>query len=156
MYFPRHSHDTRLRLVFRKETGFGILIFGLLCLIALMFLSFSAHATLVHRWSFTETNGPIVDSKGTANGQVVLLGANDVLRTNGFLRLTGGARASAGYVQFPGGLLDGLSNVTIEAWIRPLSFQNWSRAFDFGSGTNTANTFFLSLARGTSGNQQRM
>jgi glucose/arabinose dehydrogenase/mono/diheme cytochrome c family protein len=121
-----------------------------------LFAAFSASASLTHRWSFTETNGPIVDSKGTANGQVVLFGANDVVRSNGFVRLTGGTRATAGYVQLPAGLLEGLSNVTVEAWIRPVSFQNWSRAFDFGSGSNTANTFFLSLCRGTSGNLQRL
>ena len=38
---------------------------------------------------------------------------------------------TADYVQLPANLLDGLTNVTIEAWIRPISFQTWARAFDF-------------------------
>lgn len=112
---------------------------------------------LIHRWSFSETNGTsLQDSVGGANGQIVVQGSADYTLAGGQVQLSGGARDSADYVQLPSGLLNGLSDVTIEAWVTPESAQNWSRLFDFGSGTTTASTWFLSLCRGTSLDQQRL
>src|SRR5262245_33393680 len=118
MYFPRHRIGTGLSPAVLKGALMSILIItrkvptiavGIILLSAI-----SAGAALTHRWSFTETNGPIVDSKGAADGQVVVVGGGiDVTRTNGFIRLAGGARNSADYVQFPAGLVEGVSNVTI-------------------------------------------
>ena len=111
---------------------------------------------LLHRWSFTETNGPVLDSVGTSNGTVVVLG-NNILRSNGFIRLAGGARNMTDYVQFPPNLIHNQTNVTIEVWATPNSAQNWSRVFDFGPGNDTpANNFFLSFCQGTALNQQRL
>jgi mono/diheme cytochrome c family protein len=129
-----------------------------LILICLLLPAPFARANIIHRWSFSEANGTnITDSVGTANGYVRVLGAN-YTRIPGAIRLAGGARATADYIQFPAGLLHaaGMSNVTVEIWARPLSFQNWSRVFDFGPGNDTqANNFFLSFVRGTAANTQR-
>jgi Concanavalin A-like lectin/glucanases superfamily/Bacterial Ig domain len=112
---------------------------------------------VIHRWSFSEASGAALqDSLGGATGRVVVLGAVDYSMTNGGVRLAGGAKGTADYIELPAGLLHGLTNVTIEAWVTPRSFQTWARLFDFGSGVGaTANTFFLSLCRGGSLNQQR-
>ena len=123
----------------------------------LLFLALdSSHAKIFHRWSFTETTGAVVDSIGTANGTVVLLGTNST-RANGTITLNGGNRATSDYVQLPAGLVHSLTNVTIELWAGPNAGQTWSRLFDFGPGNDTqAGTFFLSLCRGTTSlNQQR-
>src|SRR5215831_3964178 len=116
-------------------------------------------AGIIHRWSFNEASGTnILDSIGTANGKVVVIGTNiDYSRLSGMVRLAGGTRAQADYVEFPSGLVHSLTNVTIELWATPRAGQIWSRLFDFGPGNNTqAGTFFLSLCRGsTSLSQQR-
>ena len=116
----------------------------------------SAPAGITHRWSFAETNGPVMDSIAAANGTVAVLGGNST-RMNGQVRLGGGARGTSDYVLLPGGLVRNLTNVSIEVWATPNQAQNWSRVFDFGPGNDTqANNFFLSFCRGTSLNQQRL
>ncbi len=122
----------------------------------LLLAAASSQAGIIHRWSFTETSGPILDSVGGASGTVVALGGNS-LRTNGFIRLAGGARTTSDYVQFPSGLVHNLTNVTVEVWATVNAAQNWSRVFDFGPGNDTqAGNFFLSFCIGTSLNQQRL
>ena len=143
----------------KYHAGQGKCRFGLLLPISFTLFwlgASSSHAAIIHRWSFTETNGPVLDSIGGSNGAVVVLGGNS-LRTNGFIRLAGGARTTTDYVQFPSGLVHNLTNVTIELWATPNAAQNWSRVFDFGPGNDTqANNFFLSFCRGTALNQQRL
>lgn len=114
---------------------------------------------LVHRWSFSETNGTtLADTVGSANGQIVKPGGGGGASslTNGQLRLFGGAKDTSDYAAFPGGLLTGLGNVTIEVWATPVSAMNWSRIWDFGSGVDNTATWFLSFVQGTAINQQRM
>jgi hypothetical protein len=129
--------------------GAGILLCGTSCL----------SASIIHRWSFSEASGTnIIDSIGTANGKIVVIGTNtDYSRLSGMVRLAGGTRAQADYIELPSGLVHSLTNVTIELWATPRVGQIWSRIFDFGPGNNTqAGTFFLSFCRGsTSLNQQR-
>lgn len=130
-----------------------------LAAIAALFLTLAPQispAGIIHRWSFTETTGPVIDSIGTANGSVILLGTNSI-RANGTITLAGGARTTTDYVQFPSGLVHSLTNMTIELWATPNAGETWSRLFDFGPGNNTqAGTFYLSLCRGSTAlNQQR-
>jgi Concanavalin A-like lectin/glucanases superfamily/Glucose / Sorbosone dehydrogenase/Bacterial Ig domain len=116
-------------------------------------------AGIVHRWSFSEASGTnLVDTIGAANGKIVVIGTNtDYSRLSGMVRLAGGTRAQADYIELPSGLVHSLTNVTIELWATPRAGQIWSRIFDFGPGNNTqTGTFFLSFCRGsTSLNQQR-
>ena len=44
------------------------------------------------------------------------------------------------YVSLPIGIVSGLSDYTVSAWVNPSSDDTWSRVFDFGTGT-TANMF---------------
>ena len=114
---------------------------------------------LRHRWSFSEPNGTsLADSVGAAHGQIVTPGGGGGASalTNGQLRLFGGVKATSDYAAFPGGLLNGLGNVTIEVWATPVTAMNWSRIWDFGSGVDNGNTWFLSFVQGVAINQQRM
>ena len=138
-----------------RISDFGFRIYSILAA-CLLFVAVPSPAAITHRWSLTETSGAVVDSIAGSNGVVVLLGTNSY-RTNGVITLTGGARASADYVQLPGGLVHTLTNVTVELWATPNAGQTWSRIFDFGPGNNTqAGTFYLSFCQGsTSLNAQR-
>ena len=157
MMYAHHCLETNPSLFARNKNylPFSIMLAGGIAGV-LLFGAAQARAAITHRWSFTETNGPILDSIGSSNGTVVVLGGNS-LRTNGLFRMAGGARATTDYVQLPSGLVHNLTNVTVELWATPRAGQTWSRVFDFGPGNNTqAGTFFLSFCQGsTSLNQQR-
>jgi hypothetical protein len=114
---------------------------------------------LLHRWSFSETNGTtLADSVGAAHGQIISPGGGGGAseRVNGQLRLFGGPKATSDYIAFPSGLLGGLDTVTVEVWATPVSAMNWSRIWDFGSGVDNVDTWFLSFGQGGDINQQRM
>ena len=93
-------------------------------------------AELIHRYSFSENAGTqLTDSIGGADG--VLMGAGGSL-AGGRLDLPGGAANSgAAYGDLPNGLISGLTDVTIEAWMTVDAVQAWSRIFDFGSRDTT-------------------
>jgi hypothetical protein len=50
------------------------------------------------------------------------------------------------YVSLPTGIVSGLHDFTISAWVNPSSNAAWSRVFDFGTGTS--NYMFLTLSAG--------
>jgi hypothetical protein len=50
------------------------------------------------------------------------------------------------YVNLPGGIVSGLHDFTISAWVNPSANSAWSRVFDFGTGTG--NYMFLTLSAG--------
>jgi hypothetical protein len=50
------------------------------------------------------------------------------------------------YVNLPKGIVSGLHDFTVSAWVNPSANSPWSRVFDFGSGTN--NFMFLTLSAG--------
>src|SRR5438876_6290389 len=50
------------------------------------------------------------------------------------------------YVSLPSGIVSGLHDFTISAWVNPSANSAWSRVFDFGTGTN--NFMFLTLSAG--------
>jgi hypothetical protein len=47
------------------------------------------------------------------------------------VKLNGGGE----YVNLPTGIVSGLSDFTVSAWVNPASDDTWSRVFDFGTGT---------------------
>ncbi len=71
-------------------------------------------------WTGTLVNGPLW-SAGRSNNTVDLDGAND-------------------HVTLPTGVMNGLTDFTITLWANLDSISNWSRLFDFGTGT-TVNMF---------------
>jgi hypothetical protein len=52
------------------------------------------------------------------------------------VKLNGGGE----FVNLPTGIVSGLSDFTVSAWVNPASSDTWSRVFDFGTGT-TVNMF---------------
>ena len=132
----------------------------------------------IHRYSFdspagfAEEGAEFMDSVGGAHG--VVLG-EDAEFTGTALRLPGGDSAVAAYGDLPNGIISGLTDVTVEAWVTTEGAQNWSRIFDFGSNSpggdegelefpgddNGGNTegldyFLLSATRGTNANDHRL
>ncbi len=113
-----------------------------------------AQATLVHRYSFTTDAS---DSVGTANGTNMVNTAQHpaalpVVYTNGQVVMDG----SGGYVQLPGGLVSGLTNVSIEVWATwSGAGGDWERFFDFGNtdagGTGAYDMFLTPSYGGSSG-----
>jgi hypothetical protein len=91
----------------------------------------------IHRYSFDGLGTTVVDSIGTADGQVV----NAELTGQGTLTLAGGIGDQTQYVALPHGLLRELHDATFEAWVNwaaPASGSGptpWQRIFDFGEGT---------------------
>jgi glucuronoarabinoxylan endo-1,4-beta-xylanase len=101
--------------------------------------------SLVHRYSFSETGGnSIADSVGGPvwNGTL----PNGGTLASGQLTL---ATASSQYANLPTGIVGTLSNFTIVTWVRLNSTTNWSRIFDFGSGSTT--NMFLTPQNGGDG-----
>jgi hypothetical protein len=78
---------------------------------------------------------------GTMNGGTAwttgkIVGAADLAGTNG-------------YIALPGGIVSGTDTITIAAWVNLDTASNWTRIFDFGSGTST--TMFLTPRNGANG-----
>ena len=55
--------------------------------------------------------------------------------------LTGGA-----YMTFASGIMSGMTDFTVSAWVKPDSVDTWARVFDFGTGTSKY--MFLTLSNG--------
>jgi hypothetical protein len=87
----------------------------------------------VHRYTFDGTGTTVMDSIGTAHGIAV----NTTLPGTGVLPLSGGTNdASDQYVELPAGILNGLTDITVEVWVNWTDGLNqWQRIFDFGSST---------------------
>lgn len=98
---------------------------------------------LAHRYSFGETGGTnIADSIGG-------LAWTGTLPNNGTFssgRLTLSAAASQ-HARLPAGIVSGLTNFTVEAWVRLTTTNNWTRIFDFGD--NTTRYMFLTPQNGS-------
>jgi hypothetical protein len=126
----------------------------LLCL-GLALLLQPVHATLIHRYSFTSDAS---DSVGTANGTNLVTGtsATPVAYNGGQAVMDG----TGGYIQLPGGLVSGLTNLSIEIWATYSGVGNaWQRFFDFGNtdaGGAGAYDLFVTPNYGGSGGKLRV
>ena len=115
-------------------------------------------ANVVRRWSFNQAAAAapagttLVDS--VSGSALVTVQGNGATFTGTGLRIPGGAAGGgAAYLQLPSGIVSGYTNVTIELWATPLSFQNWARLLDFNNGT--ANYLTLTMANGGGLGSQR-
>ena len=74
--------------------------------------------------------------------------ADDIPRVTGVfgsaVQLGGGSPAQ--YVLLPEGIVDGLTDFTIAAWVNPAEISQWMRVFDFGTGET--DYMFLSINAG--------
>jgi len=86
---------------------------------------------LIHRYSFDASpdGTEVVDSVGGLNGALVgaVYGTGEA---TGTVLLAG--KATNQYVDLPNHLLDGLKDVTFEAWVSWAGGDPWQRIFDFG------------------------
>jgi hypothetical protein len=51
------------------------------------------------------------------------------------------------YARLPGGIVSGLNDFTISAWVNPQTVDTWARVFDFGSSTDV--NMFLTVSAGS-------
>ena len=111
------------------------------------------------------TGGTTLDLRNTsgfAPGQQVQIGAGPAAETRTIAHITnsgatgsrvpgkiGNAVKLSGdgeYADLPDGIVSGLHDFTISAWVNPSANSAWSRVFDFGTGTN--DYMFLTLSAG--------
>ena len=83
---------------------------------------------------FDETSGSTAaDATGNAWAGTLVGGASPVTgKVNGAVSLSGATQ----YVTLPTGVVGGLNDFTIATWVKLNSVSNWSRIFDFGTGTS--------------------
>lgn len=87
---------------------------------------------------FNETGG-VTASDATGNGRNGTL-VNGPLWTEGKFGNAVDLDGTNDHVTLPAGVVNGLTNFTIAAWVNLDTVSNWSRIFDFGTGT-TVNMF---------------
>ncbi|MFC5468523.1 LamG-like jellyroll fold domain-containing protein [Cohnella suwonensis] len=118
---------------------------------------------LVANYLFNETSGTAAaDASGNGKTATLTGGTSWVAGHAGnALSLNG----STGYASLPAGIVNGTTSLTIAAWVKANSLSNWTRIFDFGTGT-TANMFLtpqpgaaglrFAITTGGSGGEQRI
>jgi concanavalin A-like lectin/glucanase superfamily protein/F5/8 type C domain-containing protein len=82
-------------------------------------------------------DGPVVgNTGGGATGPRVAGKIGNALKLSG----------TGEYVSLPTGIVSGLSDFTVSAWVNPAASTAWSRVFDFGTGTG--DYMFLTVSAG--------
>jgi hypothetical protein len=94
-------------------------------------------------------DGNANDSSGNGRNATLVNGPTFVTgRVGQAVNLAGGAGGSASqHVSMPAGIVNGLSDFTIAAWVRLDTSSAWRRIFDFGTGT--AVNMFLTPTNGS-------
>jgi hypothetical protein len=109
-----------------------------------------------------DTTISVSNSTGLAAGQQVRIGTGSAAETRTITAVTtsgatgprvpgkiGNAVKLSGdgeYIALPDGIVSGLHDFTVSAWVNPAQNTAWSRVFDFGTGTN--DYMFLTLSAG--------
>ena len=133
-----------------KLAGHGFYLLGL------------ANSGLAAPASAGDTTIDLSNTSGLATGQQVQIGTGSAAETRTIAHITnsgatgprvpgkiGNAVQLSGngeYVDLPDGIVSGLHDFTISAWVNPSANSAWSRVFDFGTGTN--DYMFLTLSAG--------
>jgi hypothetical protein len=105
-----------------------------------------SYGSLLHRYSFSESGG--TSTADSIGGPIW----NGTLPNGGTFSGSGQLALSANasqYASLPAGIVGGLSNFTVVAWVNLNSSSNWSRIFDFGNSTTT--NLFLTPQNGNTG-----
>jgi hypothetical protein len=121
-----------------------------------------ANSGLAASASAGDTTINLSNTTGLASGQQVQIDTGSAAETRTIAHVTnsgatgprvpgkiGNAVKLSGngeYVNLPNGIVSGLHDFTISAWVNPSANSAWSRVFDFGTGTN--NYMFLTLSAG--------
>jgi len=123
----------------------------LLLFVALVCGALTARADMVNRWSFNNTAGDAPN--GTAMSDTIS-GASATVRCGTAANLRGTFTGTAltlpgattgnqtaanisAYLDLPNGIISSKPNLTVEAWITPVSSKTWQRLFDFGRANVT-------------------
>jgi hypothetical protein len=109
-----------------------------------------------------DTTIDLRNTSGLAPGQQVQIGTGPAAETRTIAHITNsgatGPRVSGKignavqfsgngeYADLPDGIVSGLDDFTVSAWVNPSANTAWSRLFDFGTGTN--DYMFLTLSAG--------
>lgn len=122
---------------------------------ALALSGVSAFADMAHRWSFNApansavANGTSLNDAVSGSPLVIRSGNNDAtirqaVFTGSGVTLPGTTTGNqtiggiAAYLDLANGIISSKPNLTVEAWITPVSSQNWQRLFDFGRASVTS------------------
>jgi alpha-L-arabinofuranosidase B-like protein/concanavalin A-like lectin/glucanase superfamily protein/lamin tail-like protein len=121
-----------------------------------------ANSGLVAPASAGDSTLYLSNTAGLAPGQQVQIGSGANAETRTISQITssgatgprvpgeiGNAVSLSGngeYVSLPNGIVSGLHDFTVSAWVNPSANTAWSRVFDFGTGTS--NYMFLTLSAG--------
>ncbi len=117
----------------------------------------------IHRYQF-EGNANDTGS-AVANGTLVNSPTFTTGRVGQAVNLAGGAGGSASqHVSLPAGIVNGMTNFTIAAWVKLDTTGSWRRIFDFGAGTTTnmflvptsGSTIRFAITTSGSGGEQRI
>ncbi len=96
---------------------------------------------------FDETSGTTaIDSTGNGWNGTLVGGASRVAGKSGNAVDLSGTNQ---YVALPSGVVSNYDAITVAAWVNLDSASNWTRIFDFGSGTST--NMFLTPKNGANG-----
>lgn len=115
----------------------------------------SGVADLAHRWSFNEAATSAVANETTlmdtvsSSALVIRSGVNDATTrraafTGTAVTLPGSTSGNfpvtsiSAYLDLENGIISSKPNLTVEAWITPVSSRSWQRLFDFGRTNTTA------------------
>ncbi|MDQ0116799.1 LamG-like jellyroll fold domain-containing protein [Paenibacillus harenae] len=102
---------------------------------------------LITWYKFDQTSGTaVVDASGDINNGTLNGGAT---WTAGMSGNAADLNGTNGYIALPSGIVSGAGTISIAAWVNLDSANNWTRIFDFGSGTST--NMFLTPKNGANG-----
>jgi hypothetical protein len=98
-------------------------------------------------YEFNQSSGTTA-SDSSGNGQNATL-VNGPTWVSGIIGNAVNLDGSNDYVSMPSGVVSSLTNFSIATWVRLDSISNWSRVFDFGTGTTV--NMFLTPQNGSTG-----
>jgi hypothetical protein len=103
----------------------------------------------LHRYSFNEdaaAGAATIDSKGDAHGLLISESGQSVCRDGQLVLPSNESRD--GYVKLPPGLLDGLTDVSVETWFTPTAdAYNWTPVWRFSDERGSRGDFFWYVFR---------
>jgi hypothetical protein len=107
-----------------------------------------ANANLVSWLKFDETSGTTaVDASGYGHNGTLNGGA---IWTTGQIGNAVELDGTDGYIALPAGVVSDADSITVASWVNLDTVRNWTRIFDFGSGTST--NMYLTPQNGANGN----
>ncbi len=102
---------------------------------------------LVTHYLFNETSGT-TGADASGNGKTATL-SGGITWAAGHAANSVNLNGSTGYGSLPTGIVSGLNDFTVATWVKVNNTSNWTRIFDFGTGSTTS--MFLTPRPGAAG-----